>query len=112
MFQFIGRRRPAVAGLIIGGAVGLIAALGYGLTGAWLCTGIRACPASWQPFALVSSIIFAVVTVIGVFVAIVGARLYRIFDTALGTENAVTTIIPASRAEAAITPADQHEADS
>lgn len=73
-------------GLIVGGTIGLAVALGYALTGAWLCTGIRACPASWEPFALVSSIIFVLITLAGVFVAVVGAKLYKIFDTALGSE--------------------------
>lgn len=90
MFQFIGRRRPSVVGLIVGGTIGLAVALGYALTGAWLCTGIRACPASWEPFALVSSIIFVLITLAGVFVAVVGAKLYKIFDTALGSEAAFT----------------------
>lgn len=77
-------------GLIVGGTIGLAVALGYALTGAWLCTGIRACPASWEPFALVSSIIFVLITLAGVFVAVVGAKLYKIFDTALGSEAAFT----------------------
>ena len=77
--------------MIIGGMVGLAVAFGYALTGAWLCTGIRGCPASWEPFALVSSIIFVLITVFGVVVAVVGAKLYRIFDTALGSGDVITT---------------------
>ncbi len=95
MFQFIRRRRPAVKGLIIGGMAGLAVALGYGLTGAWLCTGIRGCPASWEPFALVASIIFVAITVAGVVAAVISAKLYKIFDTALRTEGVVTTSYPA-----------------
>ena len=77
--------------MIIGGVVGLAFAFGYALTGAWLCTGIRGCPASWEPFALVSSIIFVAITVAGVIAAVIGAKLYKIFDTALGGEGVVTT---------------------
>lgn len=84
MLKFIRRRRPAVAGLIIGSLVGLVAALAYGLTSGWLCSGIRNCPVSWQPFVLVSSIFFVVPTILGSITATVGVRLYRIFDTALG----------------------------
>jgi hypothetical protein len=78
-------------GLIVGGTIGLAVALGYALTGAWLCTGIRACPASWEPFALVSSIIFVLITLAGVVVAVVGAKLYKIFDTALGVDGGEAT---------------------
>ena len=95
MFQFITKRRPSVRGLIIGGMVGLAFAFGYALTGAWLCTGIRGCPASWEPFALVSSIIFVAITVAGVITAVIGAKLYKIFDTALGSGGVVTTNYPA-----------------
>lgn len=83
-------------GLIVGGTIGLAVALGYALTGAWLCTGIRACPASWEPFALVSSIIFVLITLAGVFVAVVGAKLYKIFDTALGVDSGSTTFSESS----------------
>ena len=78
-------------GLIIGSSIGLTAAIGYGATGAWLCSGIRNCPASWEPFALVSSIIFAALTLIGVVVAMIVARLYKIFDTATGGEVAYSS---------------------
>lgn len=83
MFQFIGKRRPSVKGLIVGGAAGLAGAAAYAATSGWLCSGIRQCPASWEPYAVVSSIIFVVITVAGVIVAVVGAKLYEIFDTAL-----------------------------
>lgn len=83
MISFLKRRRPAVVGLMLGATVGLMVALGYGLTSAWLCSGIRKCPASWEPFVIVSAIIFLAITPIGVVVASFGARLYRIFDTAL-----------------------------
>ncbi len=78
-------------GLIVGGTIGLAIALGYALTGAWLCTGIRSCPASWVPFAVVSSIIFVLITLVGVVVAVVGAKLYKIFDTALTVDGASGT---------------------
>ncbi len=69
--------------MIIGGTAGLVVAVAYAATAGWLCSGIRACPASWEPFALVSSIIFVVITVAGIVVSLVGAKLYKIFDTAL-----------------------------
>ena len=83
MFHFISKRRPALKGLIVGGAAGLAVAGAYAGTAGWLCTGIRNCPASWEPFALVASIIFVLITVIGIITAVVSARLYKIFDTAL-----------------------------
>ena len=91
MFQFIGRRRASVIGLIIGGTIGLAAAVGYGATGAWLCSGIRNCPVSWEPFALVSSIIFTALTLAGVVMAMIVVRLYKIFDTATGGEVAYSS---------------------
>ncbi len=83
MFHFIGKRRPSVKGLIVGGAAGLIIAVAYAATAGWLCSGIRKCPVSWEPFALVSSIIFVLITVFSIVAAVVTAKLYRIFDTAL-----------------------------
>ena len=85
MFNFVHKRRPAIVGLILGSTVGLMIALVYGLTSVWLCSGIRKCPESWIPFAVVAAIIFIVITPIGVAVAVIGARLYKIFDTALYT---------------------------
>jgi hypothetical protein len=91
MFNFIGRRRPAVTGLIIGGLIGLAIASGYGATGAWLCSGIRKCPASWEPFVFISAIIFVVVTGAGIITAIIGARMYKLFDTSTGGEVAYSS---------------------
>ena len=87
MFQFIGKRRPSVKGLIVGGVAGLAVAVAYAATSGWLCSGIRDCPASWEPYAVVSSIIFVSITVAGVIAAVVGAQLYRIFDTALVVDD-------------------------
>jgi len=100
MFRFIGRRRPAVAGIILGTMLGLAVAVGYGATSAWLCSGISKCPASWEPFVLVSAIIFFVILAIMIVVSIVGARLYKIFDTSIGGERAY---------EPSIGPADKDE---
>ncbi|MDA1280010.1 MAG: hypothetical protein O3B95_08205 [Chloroflexi bacterium] len=91
MIAFIRRRHASVIGLLVGGLVGLAAAAGYGGTSAWLCSGIRNCPVSWEPFVLVSSIIFVVLTVTGIFAAMVVARLYKIFDTATGGEAAYSS---------------------
>ena len=91
MFAFFGRRHASIVGLIIGGLIGLAVAVGYGATGAWLCSGIRNCPASWEPFALVSSIIFLVLTVTGIIAAMVIVRLYKVFDTATGGESAYSS---------------------
>ena len=88
MFQIITRRRPAVMGLIVGAMLGLMIGGGYGGTSAWLCSGIRKCPASWEPFVLVSVIIFLLVTVSGVFVFSFGAKLYKVFDTSIGGDAA------------------------
>ena len=88
MFRFIANRRPAVAGLILGSVLGLLIAGGYGGTSAWLCSGIAACPASWQPFVLVSSIIFLIVLLMVFMATIVFVRLYRIFDTSTGGASA------------------------
>ena len=85
MFNFVYKRRPAIVGLILGSTVGLMIALGYSLTSIWLCSGIRKCPENWVPFAVVAAIIFIVIAPIGVAVAVIGARLYKIFDTALYT---------------------------
>ena len=85
MFNFVHKRRPSIVGLILGSTVGLMIALGYGLPSIWLCSGIRKCPESWIPFAVVAAIIFILITPIGVAVAVIGARLYKIFDTALYT---------------------------
>ena len=93
MFNFIRNRRPATSGLIIGALLGLSAALGYGLMGAWLCTGIRACPPSWEPFALVLSIIFFLITLASVFAVAIGARLYKIFDTALVVDDSTKPVL-------------------
>ncbi len=88
MFRFIANRTPAVAGLIIGSVLGLLIAGGYGGTSAWLCSGISACPASWQPFVLVSSIIFLIVFLLVFVATIFFVRLYRIFDTSNGGASA------------------------
>jgi hypothetical protein len=88
MFRFIGNRRPAVIGLILGSALGLMVAIGYGGTSAWLCSGIRKCPASWEPFVIVSAIIFVLILVAVIIMSVVMARLYKIFDTSIGGEKA------------------------
>ena len=88
MIGFIFRRRPAVVGLILGTAIGLMIGGGYGVTSAWLCSGIRNCPASWQPFVVVSSIIFVLALVSTVIVSVIGAKAYKIFDTSIGGDAA------------------------
>ena len=85
MFNFVCKSRPAIVGLILGATIGLMIGLGYGITCIWLCSGIRKCPDNWVPFAIVTAIIFMVITPIGVIVAVISARLYKIFDTALYT---------------------------
>lgn len=99
MFRFIGNRRPAVAGLILGTALGLMVGAGYGLTSGWLCSGISKCPASWEPFVIVSTIIALFVLVATVIVSIIGARLYKIFDTSIGGEKAYEQSIGSPRDE-------------
>ena len=88
MIRFIFRRRPAVVGLILGTVIGLAIGGGYGATSACLCSGIRNCPASWEPFVLVSSIIFVLVLISTVVVSIIGAKAYKIFDTSIGGDKA------------------------
>ena len=88
MIRFIFRRRPAVVGLILGTLIGLMIGGGYGVTSAWLCSGIRSCPASWEPFVVVSSIIFVLVLISTVVVSIIGAKAYKIFDTSIGGDKA------------------------
>ena len=92
--------------MIIGGLAGLVVATAYAATAGWLCSGIRACPVSWEPFAVVATIIFVVITVAGVVVAVVGAKLYRVFDTALASEGTVTTIIPGTGGSDTISESD------
>jgi MFS family permease len=88
MFQFITNRRPSIIGLIFGVAIGLMVAIGYGSTSAWLCSGISKCPASWQPFFYVSAIIFVLITVSTVLLAVFGAKVYKVFDTSIGGDKA------------------------
>jgi len=88
MIRFLGKRRPAVIGLILGIVLGLMVAIGYGSTSAWLCSGISRCPGSWQPFVIVSSIIFVLIVVAMIIASVVMARLYKIFDTSIGGEKA------------------------
>ena len=87
MLSFIFRRRPAVVGLVLGTLLGLMFGGAYGLTSAWLCSGIRKCPASWEPFAIVSAVIFLVILVTTVIISIFGAKAYKIFDTSIGGEK-------------------------
>ena len=88
MIGFIFRKRPAVAGLILGTLIGLMIGGGYGATSAWLCSGIRKCPDSWEPFVVVSSIIFVLVLISTVAVSVLGAKAYKIFDTSIGGDAA------------------------
>ncbi|MGB1748491.1 MAG: hypothetical protein ACPHK0_01740 [Dehalococcoidia bacterium] len=85
MIYFLGRRRPVFVGFILGTVLGAAVALGYGLTAGWLCSGIRECPASWIPFAFISSIIFFIVLGMTTLVTVILTKLYRIFDTVLIT---------------------------
>jgi len=85
MTYFLGRRRPVFVGFILGTVLGAAVALGYGLTAGWLCSGIRECPASWIPFAFISSIIFFIVLGMTTLVTVILTKLYRIFDTVLIT---------------------------
>ncbi len=85
MIYFLGRRRPVFVGFILGTVLGAAVALGYGLTAGWLCSGIRDCPASWIPFAFISSIIFFIVLGMTTLVTVILTKLYRIFDTVLIT---------------------------
>ena len=86
-----------VVGLIFGSLLGLMIAIGYAATSAWLCSGIRKCPASWEPYAYVSAIILLVVVFTAVVVSVVGARVYKIFDTSLGGEKAYEPSIGSPR---------------
>jgi hypothetical protein len=88
MFRFIRNRRPLGVGLIYGTVLGLMIAIGYGSTSAWLCSGIRKCPASWEPFVYVSLVIFLIVLFTAIVIAVVGARAYKIFDTSIGGDKA------------------------
>ena len=97
MIGFIFRKRPAVAGLILGTLIGLMIGGGYGATSAWLCSGIRKCPASWEPFVFISSIIFVVVVITTMIVAVGGARAYKIFDTSIGGDKAYEPSIGSPR---------------
>ena len=74
--------------MILGTLIGLMIGGGYGATSAWLCSGIRNCPASWEPFVIVSSIIFVLVLVSTVVVSVIGAKAYKIFDTSIGGDAA------------------------
>ncbi len=74
--------------MILGTIVGLMVAGGYGGTSAWLCSGIRKCPASWEPFVLVSVIIFVLIVAFTVVFMVIGAKAYKIFDTSIGGEKA------------------------
>lgn len=85
MIYFLGRRRPVFVGFILGTVLGAAVALGYGLTAGWLCSGIRECPASWIPFAFISSIIFFIVLGMTTLLTVILTKLYRIFDTVLIT---------------------------
>ena len=99
MFRFLGKRRPLVVGLIFGNLLGLMIAIGYAATSAWLCSGIRKCPASWEPYAYVSLVIFLLVLFTAIFIAVVGARAYKIFDTSIGGAKAYEPSIGSPRYE-------------
>lgn len=97
MFRFIGNKRPLVAGLILGTLLGAMIAIGYATTSAWLCSGIRKCPASWEPYVYVSAIILIVTLITTVIVSIIGARAYKIFDTSIGGAKAYEPSIGSPR---------------
>ena len=79
--------------MILGTIAGLMVGGGYAGTSAWLCSGIRKCPASWEPFVIIAVIIL-VITIMGMVIfSVIFAKAYKIFDTSIGGEKAYETSI-------------------
>ena len=73
------RRKAAIVGALVGAFFGLIFFAAYGVTSAWICSGVRSCPGSWQPFAIVSGIGWVGAILFGAFIGYFIRGLYRLF---------------------------------
>ena len=72
-------RRAVLTGALAGAFFGLIFFAAYGLSSAWICSGLRACPGHWAPFVIVSTIGWGGSIMAGAFTGWMFRRLYEMF---------------------------------
>jgi hypothetical protein len=72
-------RGAAGIGATIAGILGAVFFASYSVTGGVFCSGLprQDCPSSWVPYAIVSTVGFVVVTLLGAFAGWAFFRLYQ-----------------------------------
>ena len=72
-------RGAAGIGATIAGILGAVFFASYSVTGGVFCSGLprQDCPSSWMPYAIVSTVGFVVVTLLGAFAGWAFFRLYQ-----------------------------------
>lgn len=66
-------------GLAVGAFIGLLFAIGYSGTSAWLCSGIRDCPTHPVPFIVVGAVVWVLTIIFVTAVSVFFHKLYRLF---------------------------------
>lgn len=66
-------------GIGVGAFIGMLFAIGYSGTSAWLCSGIRDCPTHPAPFLIVGAFVWVLTIFFVTAISVFFHKLYRLF---------------------------------
>ena len=73
------QKKAVITGSIIGGIFGILFFGAYGLIAAWICDGLRSCPAHWAPYVIFAVIGVGISIVLGAGTGALLRKLYQLF---------------------------------